>query len=108
MKCAPIDPHNGSDFVPLQSKCLSRNSEAIQVRPRSSCSWHLDLPPGRYDQRVAIATSSDLQWRPRAIEAAPLAEDSAYVDKFRKLREERLDRLELYVQDLQSNQSPER
>jgi DNA-binding transcriptional ArsR family regulator len=55
-----------------------------------------------------VVRGKDAQWRPRAIDAAPLAEASAYLDKFRKLWEERLDRLELYLEDLRSNQSPDR
>jgi DNA-binding transcriptional ArsR family regulator len=53
-----------------------------------------------------VMRGKDAQWRPRSIEAAPLGEASAYLDKFRKLWEDRLDRLELYLKKLQSNQPP--
>jgi len=53
-----------------------------------------------------VVRGRDAQWRPRALEAAPLAEADAYLQKFRKLWEERLDRLELYLKELQAHQSP--
>ncbi len=49
-----------------------------------------------------VVRGRDAQWRPRALEASPLAEADAYLEKFRKLWEERLDRLELYLRELQS------
>ncbi|MBA2684079.1 MAG: helix-turn-helix transcriptional regulator [Gemmatimonadaceae bacterium] len=54
-----------------------------------------------------VVRGRDAQWRPRSIDAAPLGEASAYLDRFRKLWEGRLDRLELYLKELQANQSPE-
>ena len=54
-----------------------------------------------------VVRGRDAQWRPRALEAAPLAEANAYLEKFRKLWEERFDRLERYLEKLQSHQSPD-
>lgn len=54
-----------------------------------------------------VMRGKDAQWRPRSIEPAPLGEASAYLDKFRKLWEDRLDRLELYLKKLQSNHPPQ-
>lgn len=51
-----------------------------------------------------VVRGRDAQWRPRAIDAVPLAEASAYLDRFRALWENRLDRMELYLRELQSNQ----
>jgi DNA-binding transcriptional ArsR family regulator len=53
-----------------------------------------------------VVRGRDAQWRPRALDPAPLAEANAYIEKFRKLWEGRLDRLELYLRELQSRQSP--
>jgi DNA-binding transcriptional ArsR family regulator len=53
-----------------------------------------------------VMRGKDAQWRPRSIDAAPLGEASAYLDNFRKLWEDRLDRMERYLKELQSNQSP--
>jgi len=51
-----------------------------------------------------VVRGRDAQWRPRAIDAVPLAEASAYLDSFRALWEDRLDRMELYLKELQSIQ----
>lgn len=51
-----------------------------------------------------VVRGRDAQWRPRALRAAPLKEADAYLGKFRKLWDQRLDRMELYLEKLQSNQ----
>ena len=51
-----------------------------------------------------VVRGKDAQWRPRAIRAAPLEEANAYLEQFRTLWEGRLDRLELYLKELQSGQ----
>jgi DNA-binding transcriptional ArsR family regulator len=51
-----------------------------------------------------VVRGRDAQWRPRAIRAAPLEEANAYLEQFRKLWEERLDRLERYLAELQSDE----
>ncbi len=50
-----------------------------------------------------VVRGRDAQWRPRALRAAPLKEADAYLEKFRKLWDERLDRMELYLEKLQSD-----
>jgi DNA-binding transcriptional ArsR family regulator len=50
-----------------------------------------------------VVRGKDAQWRPRSLHAAPLAEANAYIEKFRQLWEARLDRLELYLKELQAN-----
>jgi DNA-binding transcriptional ArsR family regulator len=50
-----------------------------------------------------VVRGKDAQWRPRALRAAPLEEANAYLEQFRKLWEERLDRLQLYLEELQSD-----
>ncbi len=49
-----------------------------------------------------VVRGKDAQWRPRALKAAPLKEVDAYLAKFRALWDARLDRLESYLEDLQS------
>lgn len=43
------------------------------------------------------------QWRPCRLRAAPLADASAWVEQFRRQWEQRLDRLEDYLQRLQAD-----
>jgi len=49
-----------------------------------------------------VVQGRDAQWRPRSLDPAPLEEANAYLEKFRALWESRLDRLELYLKELQS------
>lgn len=45
------------------------------------------------------------QWRPCRLEARPLREVSGWVERYRRHWEERLDRLEIYLQALQTPQA---
>lgn len=47
-----------------------------------------------------VERGRDAQWRPRAINAAPLKEANAYLEKYRVVWNDRLDRMELYLQQL--------
>jgi DNA-binding transcriptional ArsR family regulator len=51
-----------------------------------------------------VVRGRDAQWRPRALRSAPLEEANAFLEQFRALWEDRLDRLELYLKELQSGQ----
>jgi DNA-binding transcriptional ArsR family regulator len=48
-----------------------------------------------------VVRGKDAQWRPRAINPAPLKEANVYLERFRKLWDERLDRMERYLRELQ-------
>ncbi len=52
-----------------------------------------------------ISRSRDAQRRPCKIEPAPLKEVSAWVEAYRKLWEERFDRLDDYLQQLQDKEA---
>jgi DNA-binding transcriptional ArsR family regulator len=49
-----------------------------------------------------IARSRQAQWRPCTLEAAPLKDVADWVAHYRKFYEESLDRLESYLQNVQS------
>ena len=51
-----------------------------------------------------VVRGKDAQLRPRAISAAPLEEANVYLEQFRTLWEDRLDRLQLYLKQLQADQ----
>lgn len=53
-----------------------------------------------------IARSREAQWRPCRLEAAPLRQVADWVEEYRRFYEESLDRLDLYLQDVQSQQKP--
>src|SRR5919201_3553715 len=49
-----------------------------------------------------IARGREAQWRPCRFEPAPLRDVSEWVDRHRRMWEERLDRLDDYLRELQS------
>ncbi|HMI57039.1 MAG TPA: metalloregulator ArsR/SmtB family transcription factor [Gemmatimonadaceae bacterium] len=48
-----------------------------------------------------ISRGRDAQWRPAKLEAAPLEQASAYIDRYRRFWEESFDRLDEYITELQ-------
>ena len=49
-----------------------------------------------------IARGREAQWRPCRLEAAPLKEVADWAERYRAIWEQRFDRLETYLQQLQS------
>lgn len=49
-----------------------------------------------------ISQGRQAQWRPCKLEAAPLKEVADWVEQYRQMWEQRLDRLEDYLRDLQA------
>jgi DNA-binding transcriptional ArsR family regulator len=49
-----------------------------------------------------IARGREAQWRPCRLEAEPLKEVADWVERYREIWERRLDRLDKYLQELQS------
>ena len=55
-----------------------------------------------------IVRSRDAQWRPCRIKAAPLKEVAAWTERYRHIWEQRLDRLDVYLQELQAGHIKEK
>ncbi|MEC5398355.1 ArsR/SmtB family transcription factor [Uliginosibacterium sp. H1] len=54
-------------------------------------------------QRAGLITQGrHAQWRPCKLEAKPLQEASAWIEQYRQFWEQRLDRLEEYLRELQA------
>ena len=51
-----------------------------------------------------VARSREAQWRPCRIEAAPLKDVAEWVETYRRIWEQRLDRLDDYLRELQSKE----
>jgi DNA-binding transcriptional ArsR family regulator len=51
-----------------------------------------------------IAKRRDAQWRPCRIEARPLKEVADWTERYRHIWEERLDRLDVYLQELKAKE----
>mgnify|MGYP001793598900 CR=1 FL=1 len=52
-----------------------------------------------------ISRGRDAQWRPAKLEAAPLAQASGWIDKYRRFWDESFDRLDVYISDLQRKEA---
>lgn len=58
-------------------------------------------------QRAGLITQGrQAQWRPCRIEAAPLKTAADWISQYRQLWEERFDRLEAYLEELQAKGAP--
>lgn len=53
-----------------------------------------------------IARGREAQWRPCEIKAAPLKEATDWMEQYRQFWEERFDRLEEYLKELQAQEKP--
>jgi DNA-binding transcriptional ArsR family regulator len=51
-----------------------------------------------------IARGREAQWRPCRLEAAPLKEVADWTERYREIWEQRFDRLETYLQELQAKE----
>jgi DNA-binding transcriptional ArsR family regulator len=49
-----------------------------------------------------IARERDAQWRPCRLDPAPLKDAAAWIGRYREMWEQRLDRLDTYLKDLQT------
>lgn len=52
-----------------------------------------------------IARGREAQWRPCRLQAEPLKEAASWIDEYRRHWEQRLDRLDAYLQTLQAKES---
>jgi hypothetical protein len=53
-----------------------------------------------------VARGRDAQWRPCRLQPAPLKDVSDWLGAYREMWEERLDRLEDYLRELQDGHTP--
>jgi DNA-binding transcriptional ArsR family regulator len=51
-----------------------------------------------------VSQGREAQWRPRRLEAAPLKDAAEWVATYRKFWEDRLDRLDAYLKDMQAGE----
>ena len=56
-------------------------------------------------QRAGLITQGrQAQWRPCRLEATPLQEVAAFIEQYRQFWEQRFDRLDAYLKELQANE----
>lgn len=57
------------------------------------------------EQAGLIARSREAQWRPCRLQALPLKKASDWIEQYRQFWEDRLDRLDAYLQELQHTEN---
>jgi DNA-binding transcriptional ArsR family regulator len=53
-----------------------------------------------------ISRGREAQWRPCRLEAGPLKEANDWIDQYRQFWEERFDRLDVFLRELQGEDAP--
>ena len=72
--------------------------------------FHITLPAVTKHLNVLeraglIARGRDAQWRPCRLQAAPLREASSWIEEYREHWEQRFDRLDAYLQQLETKEA---
>ena len=87
------------DRLAKGARTVAELTEPFAMR-QPSISKHLKV----LEHAGLVVRGKNAQWRPRELDTSPLQEANIYLEKFRKLWEARLDRLELYLKRLKSQQ----
>jgi DNA-binding transcriptional ArsR family regulator len=71
--------------------------------------FHITLPAVTKHLNVLeraglIARGRDAQWRPCRLQAGPLKDAASWISEYRQHWEQRLDRLDAYLQEVQANE----
>jgi DNA-binding transcriptional ArsR family regulator len=112
-RTAKID-HLGITFAaladPTRRAILTRLSKGEATVNELAAPFDMSLPAVSRHLKVLehaglISRSRDAQWRPCRIDVKPLREVDDWIANYRRMWEERLDRLGDYLATLQSNKS---
>ena len=92
---------------PTRRAILSRLLEGERTVGELAAPFEMSMPAVSKHLRVLeraglIVQRRDAQWRRCRIEAGPLRDVSAWTERYRRVWEERLDRLENYVEQMKS------
>jgi len=92
---------------PTRRAILSRLAEGEASVTELAAPFDISLPAVSRHLKVLeraglITRSREAQWRPCRLRAEPLKDVATLVEQYRRLWDERLDRLELYLRELQS------
>lgn len=94
---------------PTRRAILARLSDGEASVGELAEPFHMTLPAVTKHLNVLeraglIVRGREAQWRPCALRAAPLKQAAGWLDEYRQHWEQRLDRLEAYLQKLQAQQ----
>ena len=98
---------------PTRRAILSRLAKGEATVTQLAEPFRMSLPAVSKHLKVLeraglITRGREAQWRPRRIEPAPLKDVSDWVELYRRLWEERLNRLDSYLQTLQAAEKSEK
>jgi DNA-binding transcriptional ArsR family regulator len=110
----PIDPLSRTFAAladPTRRAILSRLASGEASVTELAAPFRMSLPAVSKHLKVLeraglITCGQEAQWRPRRLEAAPLKDVADWVETYRRLWEERLDRLDRYLQTLRVAAQP--
>ena len=109
----PVD-HLSATFAaladPTRRAILARLASGETTVSELAAPFEMSLPAVtkhlKVLQRAGLITQSrQAQWRPCRIEPAPLQEVTGWLEQYRQLWEQRLDRLEDYLRELQATEA---
>ena len=109
----PLDPLSSTFSAladPTRRAILSRLASGEATVSQLAEPFNMSLPAVSKHLKVLeraglITQGREAQWRPRRIQAAPLKDVSDWVEPYRQLWEERLNRLDAYLQTLQADEA---
>lgn len=92
---------------PTRRAILARLAEGEASVTELAAPFEMSLPAVSRHLKVLeraglITRSREAQWRPCRLRAEPLKDVATLVEQYRRLWDERLDRLELYLRELQA------
>jgi len=95
---------------PTRRAILARLAEGETTVTKLAKPFRMSLPAVSRHLKVLeraglISQGREAQWRPCRLEAKPLQEASDWVDTYRRFWDQRLDRLEAYIQQLQAEET---
>jgi DNA-binding transcriptional ArsR family regulator len=101
-----LDAIFGALAHPTRRALLARLSTGVHSVTELAEPFEMSQPAISKHLRVLekaglVVRGKDAQWRPRSIQAQPLKEANSYLEQYRKLWDERLDRLEAYLKSTQ-------
>jgi DNA-binding transcriptional ArsR family regulator len=96
---------------PTRRAILSRLSSGPASVNELAAPFDMSLPAVSKHLKVLeraqlITRGKEAQWRPCELKAAPLKEADAWIEQYRRLWEERFDRLDAYLMALQGKKKP--
>jgi DNA-binding transcriptional ArsR family regulator len=111
MAADPLDATFAALADPTRRAILARLSTGQATVTELAAPFEISLPAvSRHlkvlEQAGLISRGREAQWRPCRLEIGPLKEASDWIEQHRTTWEERFDRLEEYLRDLQSQSQP--